>query len=50
MANRRMFSNDIADTDKFLEMPPTSQSLYFHLGLKADDDGFVASPKKIARA
>ncbi|MCI9321554.1 MAG: DNA replication protein [Lachnospiraceae bacterium] len=49
MANRRMFSLDIVDTDKFLEMPATTQLLYFHLGMRADDDGFVSSPKKIAK-
>ncbi len=48
MANRRMFSLDIIDTDKFLEMPASAQALYFHLGMRADDDGFVSSPKKIA--
>lgn len=47
MANRRMFSLDIVDTDKFLEMSLSSQALYFHLGMRADDDGFVSSPKKI---
>lgn len=30
-------------------MPATSQNLYFHLGLRADDDGFVSSPKKITK-
>lgn len=49
MANRRMFSKDIIDSDRFLDMPPTSQNLYFHLGLQADDDGFVSSPKKVKR-
>lgn len=49
MANRRMFSLDVIDTDKFLDMPATSQNLYFHLGLRADDDGFVSSPKKITK-
>ena len=49
MANRRMFSLDVVDTDKFLEMPVASQSLYFHLGMRADDDGFVSSPKKIVK-
>lgn len=49
VANRRMFSLDVVDTDKFLEMPATSQNLYFHLGMRADDDGFVASPKKITK-
>ncbi|MDE5907772.1 MAG: hypothetical protein K2H52_03365 [Lachnospiraceae bacterium] len=46
MANRRMFSLDIVDTDNFLDMPVTTQALYFHLGMRADDDGFVSSPKK----
>lgn len=42
-----MFSVDIVDTDKFLDMPTSTQALYFHLGMRADDDGFVTSPKKI---
>lgn len=50
MANRRMFSKDVVETDKFLNMPLTSQALYFHLGMEADDDGFIASPKKIQRS
>jgi len=41
MANKRMFSNDIVGSDSFLEMPSTSQALYFHLGMRSDDDGFV---------
>ena len=49
MANRRMFSLSVIDTDKFLDMPVSSQLLYFHLGMRADDDGFVSSPKRIAR-
>lgn len=49
MANRRMFSLDIVDTDRFLEMPATTQLLYFHLGMRADDDGFVSSPKRITK-
>lgn len=49
MANRRMFSKDVIDSDRFLDMPPTAQNLYFHLGIQADDDGFVSSPKKIKR-
>ncbi len=49
MAKRRMFSMDIIDTDRFLEMPMTSQLLYFHLAMRADDDGFVSSPKRILR-
>ena len=47
MANRRMFSLDIVDTDIFLDLPISSQALYFQLGMRADDDGFVSSPKKI---
>lgn len=49
MARRRMFSLDVIDTDIFLEMPSSAQNLYFHLGMRADDDGFVGSPKKILR-
>lgn len=47
MAKRRMFSLDVVDTDTFLDMPASTQALYFHLGMRADDDGFVASPRKI---
>lgn len=47
MAQRRMFSLQVVDTDRFLEMPSSTQALYFHLGMRADDDGFVGSPKKI---
>lgn len=49
MATKRMFSIDIVGTDKFLCMPSTSQNLYFHLGLRADDDGFVSSPTMTMR-
>jgi hypothetical protein len=42
-----MFSKTIIDSDAFLEMPTTSQLLYFHLGLRADDEGFVNKPKSI---
>ena len=49
MANRRMFSVDVVCTDKFIEMPSSTQALYFQLGMKADDDGFIASPKQITR-
>lgn len=47
MARRRLFSLDIVDTDSFLELPCSTQALYFHLGMRADDDGFVSSPKRI---
>ena len=43
-----MFSSQIVTADDFLEMPLTSQALYFHLGMSADDDGFV-SPRKVLR-
>ncbi len=49
MANRRMFSLNVINTDNFLEMPSSAQCLYFHLGMRADDDGFVSSPKMIAK-
>ena len=49
MARRRMFSLDVVDTDKFLDMPSSTQALYFHLGMRADDDGFVSSPKRITK-
>lgn len=49
MAKRRMFSLDIVDTDDFLDMPASTQNLYFHLGMRADDDGFVSSPRKITK-
>lgn len=49
MAQRRMFSLQIVDTDAFLDMPVSSQALYFHLSMRADDDGFVANPGKIMR-
>ena len=49
MANRRMFSLDVINTDKFLDMPVTAQCLYFHLGMRADDDGFISNPKQVTR-
>ena len=49
MATRRMLSLKIIDTDAFLEMPASSQLLYFHLTMRADDEGFVDSPKRIMR-
>jgi hypothetical protein len=47
MANKRMFSLNVVDTDKFLEMPISSRLLYYELGMRADDDGFVSNWKKI---
>lgn len=49
MAEKRMFTMKIIDSDAFLEMPLTAQALYFHLNMRADDDGFVNNPKKICR-
>ncbi len=50
MAQKRMFSLKITDTDAFLDMPLSTQALYFHLCMHADDDGFLGNPKKILRA
>ena len=49
MAERRMFAKTIIDSDVFLDMPLTTQALYFHLSMRADDDGFVNNPKKIQK-
>ena len=49
MAERRMFSKLITNSDSFLEMPSSSQNLYFHLNMNADDDGFVDKVKSIMR-
>ena len=49
MAVKRMFSKHIVDSDAFLEMPLSTQALYFHLNMKADDDGFIGNPKRIMR-
>ena len=47
MAERRMFAKKITESDMFLDMPASSQMLYFHLAMAADDDGFVNNPRKI---
>ncbi|EGO2708534.1 DNA replication protein [Enterococcus faecalis] len=44
-----MFAKTIIDSDAFLDMPLSTQSLYFHLSMRADDDGFINNPKKIQR-
>lgn len=49
MAERRMFASKVISSDDFLDMPATSQLLYFHLGMRADDDGFVGSPRAVMR-
>ena len=49
MAERRMFAKTIIDSDAFIDMPLSTQALYFHLSMRADDDGFINNPKKIMR-
>ena len=49
MAERRMFAKTIIDSDAFLDMPMSTQALYFHLSMRADDDGFINNPKRIQR-
>ncbi len=49
MAEKRMFSMKIIDSDAFLEMPLSTQALYFHLSMRADDDGFLNNAKKIMK-
>lgn len=49
MAEKRMFTKKITESDAFLDMPLSTQCLYFHLNMAADDDGFVNNPKKIQR-
>jgi len=46
MAQKRMFARSVLDSDKFMDMPPESQALYFHLAMKADDEGFTSGPNK----
>lgn len=49
MAERRMFAKTIIDSDAFLDMPMSARLLYYDLAMRADDDGFINSPKKIMR-
>lgn len=49
MATKRMFSNVVIDSDPFLDLSPMAQLLYFHLGMKTDDDGFILGSGRIAR-
>lgn len=49
MAEKRMFTQKIVDSDAFLDMPLSTQALYFHLNMRADDDGFINNPKRIQR-
>lgn len=49
MAKRRMFSKDIVCSDKFRTLSLSSQALYFHLGMEADDRGYVDNPITLMR-
>lgn len=49
MAQRRLISPQVTETDAFLDMSPSAQALYFHMNLYADDDGFVDNPKSVQR-
>ena len=49
MAEKRMFTKKITETDAFQDMPLSAQALYFHFNMNADDDGFVGNPKRIMR-
>ncbi len=49
MAEKRMFTKKIVDSDDFLDLPLSAQALYFHLNMEADDDGFINNPRKIQR-
>lgn len=49
MAERRMFHTGVVESDAFLDLPLTAQALYFHIGMHADDDGFVNGPRQITR-
>lgn len=49
MAEKRMIAKSIIDSDIFLDMPVSAQNLYFHLNMRADDEGFIDSPRKIMR-
>lgn len=50
MAQRRMFSKEVTTSDLFVDMPLSSQLLYFHLGMEADDEGFIGNAKMLSRA
>ena len=49
MAKKRMFSQQVTESDSFTSMPLSTQALYFHLGLNADDDGFIDSARRVQR-
>lgn len=49
MAKKRMFSLNVLETDAFMDLPLSAQALYFHLCMRADDDGFIGNPKRITQ-
>ena len=49
MAKKRMFSLGVLETDAFMDLPLSAQALYFHLNLRADDDGFIGNPKRLTQ-
>ena len=49
MAQKRMFDKSITNSDDFLAMPSSTQNLYFHLSMNADDDGFINNWKSIIK-
>ena len=49
MADRRMFSTKIVESDAFYDLSMTAQALYFHLCMAADDDGFINNPRSVVR-
>lgn len=49
MTNKRMFALSVIDTDDFSELPLSAQALYFHIGMRADDDGFIPNVRSLCR-
>lgn len=45
-----MFAKAVVESDTFLDMPSSAQALYFHLGMEADDEGFLNNPKRVQRS
>ena len=49
MAKKRMFNLGVLETDAFMDLPLSAQALYFHLNMRADDDGFIGNPKRVTQ-
>lgn len=49
MSNKRMFNISVVNSDAFFDLPLPAQALYFHMAMRADDDGFVENPRTIRR-